>query len=910
MNAQVAINTTGNAPDGNAMLDIASTTKGILIPRVALSDRPATPTTGLLIYQTDNIPGFYYFDGTTWVRISTGVEGWALKGNTNTTAGTDFLGTTDNKDVVFKTNGTEYMRLNGENDAYIGYLGIGTNDPKQRLQVTDDILLGAASNGGTPDGNAEGIKIWNSNSAWFIGVDNSSDEGSLSSDENFFIGHNDDSDGEGIFNIQYDGRIGIGTTSPASWAKLEIEVHDTDDALYLQNTNATSNTDAIFRIDANSSLSNAFRVQRNGKVGINVPNPSHNLTVYSSDSETMRLFGSGTNGCEARLNFGDGDYVYISEPTDDELQIHASGDYIMLDGSEVRIGDAGTPALATSDGDLFVEDDLEVDGIAQVQEYIKVGNPTEPTGVGVNDVMFYHVDFGTTQYWNYILEVCNNADGALWSINTDYTQFDNTGTTEHYRALHSPYIWMPGIIDPSKIRIEIDHDCSLENGYDGVYLECDENNDGTFNKITSWATYGYTSGVDGCDQSCNQPNTTAWTSSSFTGRQTSVSNAGAISGLSNSSWIRLRLVGMEDNSNGTGDYKAYDLWIYGDDVNFGSSGFEPGGIYAEGHIFAQSNSQIGDVAEYFPVKGNSVPGDLIAMDNSGSNLCYLSSKDNSELVIGVHSTAPSILVNNPNEGIPVALTGRVPVNVTNENGEIKPGDYLTASSTEGYAMKATKPCFVVGRAMENLNDKKGQVLCMIGTAWYNPNPVSEGVISGNSKIVKGQESFTVIDKRITQFSRVFVTMRGNPGAYYWINNVSDGSFEISFEKATLNDVNFDYLVNNASTAEEIKNTINNDIISKEKEVVEKEGCTTCGSKIVLIDNNGNEIQSMAISENPPSAPPDANKAWTWDTVNGFVELDVDFNKRVDAQRKNVKYQEKQKLEHQEQQQLEQIKQQK
>jgi hypothetical protein len=37
----------------------------------------------------------------------------------------------------------------------------------------------------------------------------------------------------------------------------------------------------------------------------------------------------------------------------------------------------------------------------------------------------------------------------------------------------------------------------------------------------------------------------------------------------------------------------------------------------------------------------------------------------------------------------LALSGRVPVNVCGENGDIKPGDYLTSSSLPGVAMKWT-----------------------------------------------------------------------------------------------------------------------------------------------------------------------------------------------------------------------------
>lgn len=56
--AQVGIGT--NNPHGSAQLDISSTEKGILIPRMNESQRNAigSPETGLLIFQTDNTPGF------------------------------------------------------------------------------------------------------------------------------------------------------------------------------------------------------------------------------------------------------------------------------------------------------------------------------------------------------------------------------------------------------------------------------------------------------------------------------------------------------------------------------------------------------------------------------------------------------------------------------------------------------------------------------------------------------------------------------------------------------------------------------------------------------------------------------------------------------------------------------------
>ena len=72
--AQVGINT--NTPDSSSALDIESTTGGILIPRLTETQRDAisSPATGLMIYQTDQTTGFYFYNGIAWTRIE-GVAG-------------------------------------------------------------------------------------------------------------------------------------------------------------------------------------------------------------------------------------------------------------------------------------------------------------------------------------------------------------------------------------------------------------------------------------------------------------------------------------------------------------------------------------------------------------------------------------------------------------------------------------------------------------------------------------------------------------------------------------------------------------------------------------------------------------------------------------------------------------------
>ncbi len=82
----VGINT--NTPDASAALDISSTTQGVLVPRMTASQRAliASPATGLLVYQTDNTPGFYFFNGTMWTSLSGGGSGDNLGNHTATQA--------------------------------------------------------------------------------------------------------------------------------------------------------------------------------------------------------------------------------------------------------------------------------------------------------------------------------------------------------------------------------------------------------------------------------------------------------------------------------------------------------------------------------------------------------------------------------------------------------------------------------------------------------------------------------------------------------------------------------------------------------------------------------------------------------------------------------------------------------
>lgn len=137
--AQVTIGS-GVEPNANALLDLKEQTdgtsqKGFLLPRVTLTaSDDASPMSGhikgMVVYNTatanDVVPGFYYNDGTQWIKLgasvsTTYVEPWMISGTTNPA--------TSNTDNIYQ----------------IGHVGIGTKNPQAVFHID-----GAKDNAETP----------------------------------------------------------------------------------------------------------------------------------------------------------------------------------------------------------------------------------------------------------------------------------------------------------------------------------------------------------------------------------------------------------------------------------------------------------------------------------------------------------------------------------------------------------------------------------------------------------------------------------------------------------------------------------------------------------------------------------------------------------------------------------------
>jgi hypothetical protein len=74
MYGQIAINEDGSAPDNSAILDLQSTNRGLLLPRIDFNDRPDPAAAGLLIFVTANGPlgnnALYLYDGARWLMLA------------------------------------------------------------------------------------------------------------------------------------------------------------------------------------------------------------------------------------------------------------------------------------------------------------------------------------------------------------------------------------------------------------------------------------------------------------------------------------------------------------------------------------------------------------------------------------------------------------------------------------------------------------------------------------------------------------------------------------------------------------------------------------------------------------------------------------------------------------------------
>ncbi len=118
--SQVSINNNDSLPHSSAMLEISSVDRGLLIPRMTETQRTSitNAATGLMVFQTNNVKGFYYWNGNAWLHLTEGIM--------NLT--TNYLPKWDGAKLI----NSAINDLNGN-------IGIGTMIPTNALEVNGEI---------------------------------------------------------------------------------------------------------------------------------------------------------------------------------------------------------------------------------------------------------------------------------------------------------------------------------------------------------------------------------------------------------------------------------------------------------------------------------------------------------------------------------------------------------------------------------------------------------------------------------------------------------------------------------------------------------------------------------------------------------------------------------------------------
>lgn len=448
--AQVGVNTTN--PDPSSMLDISSTDKGMLVPRISLVnvatttlDGTNTAATGLLIWNTNASTvggtgvGFYYFDGTTWVAVKSGNGGTLDQAYDFGGAG---LGKTITADAGAVTiNGTDGIVATGTfGSGTVAPSGAGTkmffNPRKAAFRAGningtqwDDASIGNYSTAFGTHTTASGSNSFAAGGSNTASGSTSAAFGNISSATNdaAFVG--------GLFNTASGvastafgySSVASGIASTAlgnnnyarSFAETVIGIGATDyTPLNTVNAFPLGATDRLFvignAIDTNmsndiqtSERSNALVILKNGETGLGAnPTSGNRLTVGGKTATTNFQM---TNGATAN---------YI-------MQSDASGNASWVNPSTINGSDhdfyevGGTTAPNAINDHKYTEGSLAIGSNTAATGVLDVDNATKATSVDINNT------FATNPIG---LNVdINSANSAKTGIRTTFNGASTTG---------------------------------------------------------------------------------------------------------------------------------------------------------------------------------------------------------------------------------------------------------------------------------------------------------------------------------------------------------------------------------------------------------------------------------------------------------------------------------------------------
>ena len=377
--AQVKVGNNPTTINSNSVLEIESTDKGLLLPRVALSaTSSATPLSahvaGMVVYNTatagtapnEVMPGYYYNDGAKWVRVADAAATPVNIYNANGTL-------TGNRTVTQGGNALNFAGT-GVTTFNSGNVGIGTLLPTAKLQVVDgDVRIDndqryVVSGSGSLQAAGSNTSILALNSTTGLAFETNSSERMI---------------------INNTGNVGIGTPTPTQL--LDVHGNITNRGLYMINSidgnyagHITSTNEAItqngiqihaargagkivFSTNEGGAVTERMRITQAGNVGIGTSTPVGKFQVVSTSGNFFSIDESGANvitPTNVQIGLGDN-----SVDPDAALDFHTAGNTAvpaLFDARILRASGLNSPLHIVQAGTGNISFHTGSDGVSAV----------------------------------------------------------------------------------------------------------------------------------------------------------------------------------------------------------------------------------------------------------------------------------------------------------------------------------------------------------------------------------------------------------------------------------------------------------------------------------------------------------------------------------------------------------------
>ncbi|WP_020528839.1 hypothetical protein [Flexithrix dorotheae] len=341
----------------SAILDVESTTKGILIPRMteAQKNAIANPQNGLLVYQSDNTAGFYYYNGSTWTALAGGGGG-----SGNYTAGDGIL---INGATISNSKPGKWTDANSGSIYFNDSVSINKNTaPTAALDVGGSIRLDDELNKYNGSTNVLAIDVTTSGSGFLstFGTNGNSNVvlSSLNGDDNkgWFGIRDETGDTKAIITILKEGLGYINLNGPNGNSNVQISA---------SSSNTNNGSISIFNADGNSKVFSSISDSGNGFIRIIGENGNDNIqlstlsghanngfvNVLDADGKAQAQLYVDENGVGQVWASGTKNFK-VPHPNDDSKEIW----YAALEGPEAAMYIRGTSKLENGTATIALPD--------------------------------------------------------------------------------------------------------------------------------------------------------------------------------------------------------------------------------------------------------------------------------------------------------------------------------------------------------------------------------------------------------------------------------------------------------------------------------------------------------------------------------------------------------------------------